>query len=70
MSPLFEFHKLNADGIQKAKAIAIAFNQLLQQVEAMCPAGRELAVAKTNLEQACFFAKKAMACDVANQETP
>ncbi len=68
MSPLFEFHKLNPDGIQKARAIATAFNQLLQQLELMCPAGREMSVAKTNLEQACFFAKKAMACVTANQE--
>lgn len=68
MRDLFQVHKLNPDGIQKARAIAIAFNQLVDQLEAMCPHSRERSLAMTHLEQACIYSKKAMAMKPENQD--
>jgi RAB protein geranylgeranyltransferase component A len=67
MNPLFAVHKLNEAGSAKAQAIADLFNVLLSDLSEMCPDGRELAIVKTKLEEAAFFAKKAMAKDPANQ---
>ena len=64
----FAVHMLNADGKEKAGEIALAFDHLLAQLEVLCPAGRELAIVRTKLEEACFFAKKAMASDASNCE--
>lgn len=65
MDPLFKFHKLNDDG--KTTAVALAFNNLLAELKAVCPEGRELSIVKTKLEEACFFAKKSIAVDPKNQ---
>jgi hypothetical protein len=66
-STLFEVHKLNEIGIGKAREIAGAFDQLLARLEELCPDGREFSIVKTKLEEASFFAKKAMAKDRVNQ---
>lgn len=66
----FEVHMLNETGKGKARSIATAFSELLEKVEATCmgaSGGRELAIVRTKLEEACFFAKKAMAGNVENQ---
>lgn len=68
MKPEFAVHMLNEDGKLKAGIIADAFSELLNVLEAQCMAGRELSIVKTKLEEACFFAKKAMAINLANQE--
>ena len=68
-NPLFQVHRLNDDGMKKAEEIAAAFNGCLQSVEGMCPIGRELSIVKTKLEEACFFAKKAMANAPENQQS-
>lgn len=68
VDPLFQFHRLNADGIKKAEEIAFQFDDLLRELKSMCPEGREFAIVKTKLEEASFFAKKAMANDSANQD--
>lgn len=67
VDPLFQFHRLNDDGIKKANYIAEAFDTCLSTVRAMCPEGREFAIVKTKLEEASFFAKKAMANAPENQ---
>lgn len=64
----FEVHILNDEGIEKAKALAGDFDGLLCTLIALLPAGRELSIVKTKLEEACFFAKKAIASDPANQK--
>ena len=64
---LFTFHKLNPDGISKAMFIADAYTNLLEELSAKVPECREWSIAKTKLEEACFFTKKAMACSPDNQ---
>lgn len=65
----FEVHMLNEAGKVKAKAIAETFDECLTKLVELCPAGRELAIVRTKLEEACFFAKKAMANDPGNTGT-
>lgn len=67
---LFKVHLLNEQGKAKATALAHAFTQLLTHVEAVAHEGRDLAIARTKLQEASFFAKRAMACDPVNQEAP
>jgi hypothetical protein len=68
MFPIFEVHMLNESGKGKAVQIAGDFSALLGGLQLICPEGRELAIVKTKLEEACFFAKKAMANVPENQE--
>lgn len=68
-----EVHMLNEVGKQKAKDIATAFDNLLMALTSstfgsLCPQGRELSLVKTKLEEAAFFAKKAMAMQPENQQ--
>ena len=63
----FEVHMLNEMGILKAKEIRITFDNCLNKLKDICPEGRCLSIVKTKLEEACFFAKKAMASDPSNQ---
>jgi hypothetical protein len=67
MNQEFAVHKLNAKGIGLAEGIAKIFDDTLNQLSTYCAAGREYAIVKTKLEEACFFAKKAMAADPLNQ---
>lgn len=68
--PEFGVHLLNDDGIAKAKEMAFRFSDLTEWLEqpGMCVSSRELSLAKTKLEEACFFAKKAMATNLMNQK--
>lgn len=75
MNKEFAVHMLNDTGKEKAKKIAEAFDALLTTLqeaptldERLCPPGRELSLVKTKLEEACFFAKKAMAGEVGNTD--
>ena len=68
MDPLFQVHKLNEQGLAKARFIAGAFDILLASLKTLCPEGREFSIVKTKLEECCFFAKKSMANDPANGE--
>lgn len=79
----FEVHLLNDGGIGKAKELAGAFDELLTKVIEICERpgtsgsitlprnafnGRYLALVRTKLEEASFFAKKAMAVLPENQK--
>lgn len=66
--PEFRVHLLNPSGIQKAREIAQAFSACLDKCEELGVTGRELALVKTKLEEASFFAKKGMASLPENQE--
>jgi hypothetical protein len=68
MNPQFAVHMLNSGGKQRAKEIADAFDGLLANLSQYVPEGREFAIVKTKLEEACFFAKKGMASQQENQE--
>lgn len=59
---MFEVHKLNEQGMRKARNIQANFTTLLETLEDICgPDGREVAIVRTKLEEASFFAKRAMA---------
>ena len=68
MNHEFAVHRLNDEGMKKAKLIAESFDGLAKTLSIICIDGRELSICKTKLEEACFFAKKAMAIDLRNQE--
>lgn len=81
MNKEFGVHMLNDAGKANAKAIAEAFDLLLTtlveerqistetpKVVPLCPPCRETSLLRTKLEEACFFAKKAMASAPGNSE--
>lgn len=73
MNALFQTHILNESGIAKSRRLAELFNGLLISTEELVSSGmnsREFSLAKTHLEQACFFAKKALAQNPHNQADP
>lgn len=63
----FATHRLNEQGTALARDIGAEFHDLLMYLNDNCIHGRELALARTHLETACFFAKKAMAINPDNQ---
>jgi len=71
MNPLFQVHTLNDDGINKARAMAEDFSALVSKLQIILGDGgvksREFSLVKTKLEEAAFFAKKAMANQLENQ---
>lgn len=65
----FAVHRLNQVGLGRAAEVAGVFEGLLLGLEAVCGAeGREMAIVRTKLEEACFFAKKALAVRPENQQ--
>lgn len=68
-SPLFISHRLNEGGLKLARDIGDDFDALLLKLNALSALdGREGAIVKTKLEEACFFAKKAISIRHENQE--
>jgi 5-bromo-4-chloroindolyl phosphate hydrolysis protein len=68
ISPEFKVHMLNENGKRKAVQIAEGFTTLLAELVATGLTGRELALVKTKLEEACYYAKRGMASLPENQE--
>lgn len=67
MKPEFQVHKLNSRGLDKATQLAEAFSELLVKVEAVIPSSsRERSLVITKLQEACFFAKRAIAVELEN----
>ncbi len=66
--PEFGVHMLNDSGKKKAREIAETFSAVLDFIESRGCTGRDLALAKTKLEEACFHAKRGMASLPENQE--
>jgi len=67
--PEFSVHMLNELGKIRAGEIAAGFSNLLNELEEICGYdGREMAIVRTKLEEASFFAKKAMAVQRINQQ--
>lgn len=64
----FKVHRLNEDGIKRAEEIGVLFTNFLDELEkTIGTTGREVAIVRTKMEEAGFFAKKAMAVKVENQ---
>jgi hypothetical protein len=64
----FAVHILNGPGIAKARELAYLFTAFLNDLESVCGVdGREMSIVRTKLEEASFFAKKAMASRPENQ---
>lgn len=70
MNTEFAVQRLNADGMAKTQQIAEIFNDALNKLTLLCPASREMSLVRTKLEEASFFAKKAMCNNASNQVTP
>lgn len=66
--PEFQVHMLSENGKAKARIVAEAFSDLLTAVESYGVTGRQLALVKTDLQTACFNAKKGIAEIPENQE--
>ena len=71
MHKAFAVHILNDTGKAKAGEIALVFDTALSELadiiaDRTAEGRREWALVVTKLEEACFFAKKAMASDPAN----
>jgi hypothetical protein len=65
----FAVHMLNETGKSRARTLADLFSDLLDNVEFLVGSqGREIAIVRTKLEEASFFAKKAMASRPENQQ--
>ena len=63
----FKVHRLNDEGFKKAERIAYHFDQLLMLLDTLIPAGRERSIVVTKLQEAAFFAKRALAERPENQ---
>jgi hypothetical protein len=65
----FEVHRLNERGLGRAELVAQVFDHALETLVHLWDGynSRESAVCRTKLEEACFFAKKAVAVRGANQ---
>lgn len=65
----FRPHLLNEAGLAKADEIAGVFTEALDGIEKVCGKdGREMALVRTALQEACFWAKRAMAVRPENQK--
>ena len=58
----FKVHRLTESGLRKAGELADVFSDALVKVEGLCGTnGREIAIVRTKLQEANFFAKRALA---------
>jgi len=64
----FRYHRLNARGISITTEIGELFGDLAERLDELVPVGREKALVMTQLETACFFAKKGVALQDENQD--
>jgi len=63
----FKVHVLNDEGCAKTKVLDHIFSETLDAIERMIPAGRERALVVTKMQEASFFARRAIALDPQNQ---
>jgi hypothetical protein len=61
VDPLFSFAPYSTVGREKAVAVAEKFTAFLYELEELLPGGsREVSIIRTKLEEASFYAKKAL----------
>jgi len=68
-NPEFEHYQLNERGIAHSIELITSFDTLLNILKNIIPEGRELSLVRTNLEQACFWAKKGMSKATDNHDS-
>ena len=56
MNKEFSTTKVTPEGVQKINRYREVFDVVLEELKILCPEGRELALVKTKLEEASFFA--------------
>jgi hypothetical protein len=63
MDAMFKTHLLNDEGVTRAKEIADVFDRQWEKLKVLVEGGdpRCIALLKTELERACFYAKKSIA---------
>lgn len=66
----FEVHKLNDAGLARAGQLAEAFSDLLERIDVLVPASRERVLVVTKLQEASYWAKRAIAVLPDNQVKP
>lgn len=64
----FTHHRVNEVGQTKLVAIGEGFSRLLDELESLAPEGREMALVRTKLQEACNWARRAVAAHAVNQE--
>lgn len=65
----FKSHILSDGGLRKAEEIGSTFTEALDKLESICGKdGREMALVRTHLQDASFYAKRAMAVRPENQK--
>jgi hypothetical protein len=57
------YHKPSDDGLQKIKALRVAFSKMHDLIEELAPNSREKSIALTNLETTAMWAIKAVVCN-------
>jgi hypothetical protein len=60
MNKEFSTTKVTPEGVQKINRSREVFDVALEELKILCPEGRELSLVKTKLEEASFFAVKAI----------
>ncbi len=69
INPLFDTKALGQTAWGKVQKISQEFDGFLSKLEEIAGKdGREMALVRTKLEEACFFAKKSLAMKSENQE--
>ncbi len=63
---MFETHKLNEQGFEAVKVLKSKMNKTVTEVLEILPEGRDKAIFKTKLEEAMFFATRAIASEPVN----
>jgi hypothetical protein len=65
---MFEFHTLNDEGKRHSQWVREEFQRTLDRLTSVLGEGtRETAIMKTKLEEAAFYAQRALALDPRNQ---
>lgn len=68
LHPLFDSHQLNNRGKTLTVRIAEEFTDILENLEQWCLEGRDLDIVRTKLQEAKFYAVRAMALKEEHQE--